>query len=191
MDILIRDAKKKREKLLLEINILEKEIQETNLSEAIEKNYAILKEVLRKHQDYVKDKKMCKLKRDANDYASGRVFTYSRKFDNINTERQGDKIAGQNPTTPLNTTTSDTDLSSSSSIVSEEASSSAQEQSTTTSGKSSFLLELERFCRGQKQTRIGQDTYRREPEEAKERMQQVETGKAGVTTRSASRNMKN
>ncbi|KAJ1211042.1 hypothetical protein NDU88_006404 [Pleurodeles waltl] len=95
MNILIGDAMEKRDKLLLDISILEKEIQDTNLSEAIEKNYGILKEGLRKHQEYVKDSKMRKLKRDANDYTTGKVFTYSCKFDNINVERQSDRTFRQ------------------------------------------------------------------------------------------------
>ncbi|KAJ1207463.1 hypothetical protein NDU88_002854 [Pleurodeles waltl] len=89
MDILIRDADEKREKLLVEISELEKEIHVPNLSEAITKNCGILREVLQGHQEYVREKKMCKLKKDATDYATGRVFTYSPKFDNINLERRG------------------------------------------------------------------------------------------------------
>ncbi|KAJ1104301.1 hypothetical protein NDU88_001713 [Pleurodeles waltl] len=77
MDILIRDADEKRDRLLKEISELEKEIQGTNLSEAITKNYGILKGVLQGHQEYVREKKMRKLKRDAIDYSTGRVLTYS------------------------------------------------------------------------------------------------------------------
>ncbi|KAJ1144285.1 hypothetical protein NDU88_010586 [Pleurodeles waltl] len=73
MDILIRDAKDKRERLLIEIEVLEKEIQDTNLKEAIGKNYNILRDVLQKHQEYIKEKKMHKLRHDANDYVKGRV----------------------------------------------------------------------------------------------------------------------
>ncbi|KAJ1151760.1 hypothetical protein NDU88_004540 [Pleurodeles waltl] len=68
MDILIRDAKEKRERVLAEIDTLEKEIRDTNLMETIEKNYNILKNVLQQHQEYIKEKKMCKLRRNANDY---------------------------------------------------------------------------------------------------------------------------
>ncbi|KAJ1113728.1 hypothetical protein NDU88_001970 [Pleurodeles waltl] len=71
MDILIRDAREKRERLLLDIETLEKEIQDTNLKEAIDKNYDILKNVLQQHQEYIKENKMRKLRRDANDYAAG------------------------------------------------------------------------------------------------------------------------
>ncbi|KAJ1176045.1 hypothetical protein NDU88_001329 [Pleurodeles waltl] len=65
-----RDAREKRERLLLDIETLEKEIQDTNLKEAIDKNYDILKNVLQQHQEYIKEKKMRKLRRDANDYAA-------------------------------------------------------------------------------------------------------------------------
>ncbi|KAJ1097155.1 hypothetical protein NDU88_002282 [Pleurodeles waltl] len=191
MDILIRDAREKRERLLLDIEALEKEIQDTNLKEAIEKNYNILKDVLQKHQEYIKEKKMRKVRRDANDYITGRVFTYAHKFDNINTERQGDKVPMQTVSTLSNITASDTDLSSCSSFTSEEAGSSLQEYGTTTNTKSTFLLEMERFRRGQKHNRMAQATYQREPEGGREKMLEPATGKTGVTTRSVARNMKN
>ncbi|KAJ1199225.1 hypothetical protein NDU88_003063 [Pleurodeles waltl] len=44
MDILIRDARAKRDKLIEDILALEKEIKDINLPEAKEKNYKILKE---------------------------------------------------------------------------------------------------------------------------------------------------
>ncbi|KAJ1156403.1 hypothetical protein NDU88_009122 [Pleurodeles waltl] len=80
VDILIRDAREKRERLLVDIEVLEKEIQDTNLKKAIDKYYNILRDVLQKHQTYIKEKKMSKLRRDANDYVTGRVFTYAHKL---------------------------------------------------------------------------------------------------------------
>ncbi|KAJ1191023.1 hypothetical protein NDU88_000340 [Pleurodeles waltl] len=87
MDILIQEARAKRDKLLEDILALEKEIKDINLPEAKEKNYKVLKEVLHKHQEYIKDKIIRKLKRDDGDYKSGRVFTYACKFDNIKLDR--------------------------------------------------------------------------------------------------------
>ncbi|KAJ1110886.1 hypothetical protein NDU88_008232 [Pleurodeles waltl] len=127
MDILIRDAKEKRERLLAEIDTLEKEIQDTNLKETIEKNDNILKNVLQQHQEYIKEKKTRKLRRDANDYDTGRIFTFARKFDNSNTDISTNRISLAAHSVP-NIATSDTDLSSCSSITSGEAGSSLEEQ---------------------------------------------------------------
>ncbi|KAJ1208888.1 hypothetical protein NDU88_004272 [Pleurodeles waltl] len=191
MDILICDAKEKRERLLAEIKTLEKEIRDTNLRETIEKNYDILKNVLQQHQEYIKDKKMRKLRRDAKDYDTCRVFTFARKFDNTNTDNRGNRISLPAAHTVSNITTSDTDLSSCSSNTSEEASSSLQEQRSTTHNKSSFLLEMERFRRGQKYNRLAQATHIKEPEGAREKGAEPVNNKIGMTTRSVTRNTKN
>ncbi|KAJ1120654.1 hypothetical protein NDU88_008816 [Pleurodeles waltl] len=191
MVILIRDAKDKRERLLTDIEVLEKEIQDTNLKEAIGKNYNILKDILQKHQEYIKEKKMRKLRHDANDYVKGRVFTYAHKFDNMNTERQDNRAPLPAVPSVSYVTTSDTDLSSCSSFKSEEASSLPHEQRAITNNKSTFLLEMERFCRGQKYNRMAQTTYTREPEGEREKVSEPVTNKTGVTTRSFARNMKN
>ncbi|KAJ1165293.1 hypothetical protein NDU88_005721 [Pleurodeles waltl] len=185
------DAREKRERLLLEIEALEKEIQDTNLKETIEKNYNILKDVLQKHQEYIKEKKMRKLRRDANDYVTGRVFTYAHKFDNINTERQDNKAPLPSVSTLSNITASDTDLSSCSSVTSEEAGSSLQEYRTTINTKSTFLLEMERFRRGQKYNRMAQATHLKEPEGGSEKVSEPAANKTEVTTRSVACNMKN
>ncbi|KAJ1175289.1 hypothetical protein NDU88_000577 [Pleurodeles waltl] len=86
MDILIRDAKDKRDKLMQEITLLEKEIDDIDCTDNKAKNYNILKDVLHKHQLYIKDKKLRKLKRDDNDYKNGRVFTFARKYDILRTD---------------------------------------------------------------------------------------------------------
>ncbi|KAJ1110568.1 hypothetical protein NDU88_007918 [Pleurodeles waltl] len=191
MDILIRDAKEKREQLLLDIETLEKEIQDTNLKEAIGKNYDILQNVLQQHQEYIKEKKMRKLRREANDYATGRVFTFARKFDSMNSDNRVERALVSAAQTVSSIATRDTDLSSCSSITSEEATSSMQEQRNITHNKSTFLLEMERFRQGQKYKRQAQATHLREPEGGREKGVESANNKTGVTTRSAMRNMKN
>ncbi|KAJ1091749.1 hypothetical protein NDU88_004866 [Pleurodeles waltl] len=84
INILIKHADRKRSKLLLDIASLEEEIKGLNLTEATDKNYAIMKEILNGYQLYVKDKKMRKLIRDENDYSKGRIYTFARKFDLVN-----------------------------------------------------------------------------------------------------------
>ncbi|KAJ1128398.1 hypothetical protein NDU88_006777 [Pleurodeles waltl] len=190
MDILIRDAREKRERLLSDIEVLEKEIQDTNLKEVIEKNYNILKDVLQKHQEYIKEKKMCKLRRNANDYVTGRVFKYAHKFDNMNMVRQDNRAPLPTGSTQSNLTASDTDMSSCLSITSDEANSSLREHKTITNTKYTFLLEMERFRRGQKHNKMAQATFLREPEGGREKVSEPAANKTGVTTRSGGRNMK-
>ncbi|KAJ1091750.1 hypothetical protein NDU88_004867 [Pleurodeles waltl] len=190
MDILIRDAKDKRERLLTDIKNLEKEIQDTNLTEAIDKNYNILSSVLQKHQEYIKEKKLHKLRRDANDYAKGRVFTYARKFDNLNSDRSVNRATTAFEAGISNVTASDTDLSSCSSLTSDDTNSVPPQQATTSSNKSTFLLEMERFRRGQKLNKMPSTTHTREPEGAGERVPEPVTNTTRVITRSTARNLK-
>ncbi|KAJ1104458.1 hypothetical protein NDU88_001871 [Pleurodeles waltl] len=191
MDILIRDAREKRDRLLVEIELLEKEIQDTNLKEGITKNYDILNKVLQQHQIYIKDKKMRKLRRDANDYATGRVFTFAHKFDNFNNDNRTN-TASLPPAQPVSSiTSSDTELSRCSSITSDEASCSRHDQDSLSHIKSTFLLEMERFRRGQRHNRNTQATYPREPEGEREKRAEQINNKTGVTTRSVTRNLKN
>ncbi|KAJ1177892.1 hypothetical protein NDU88_003144 [Pleurodeles waltl] len=191
MDILIRDAREKRTRLLVDIETLEKEIQDTNLKDAIDKNYDILKNILQQHQEYIKEKKMRKLRRDANDYAAGRVFTFAHKYDNINHDNSAENTSVSAAQTASSITTSDTDLSSCSSIASDEATGSMQQQMNITHSKSTFLLEMERFRRGQKHNRLTQATHVREPEGGREKGAELTNNRIGMTTRSAVRNMKN
>ncbi|KAJ1144745.1 hypothetical protein NDU88_011042 [Pleurodeles waltl] len=61
MDILIRDAKDKRDKPMQEITLLEKEIDDIDCTDNKVKNYNILKDVLHKHQLYIKHIRLCYL----------------------------------------------------------------------------------------------------------------------------------
>ncbi|KAJ1082733.1 hypothetical protein NDU88_002898 [Pleurodeles waltl] len=87
MNILIKHAERKREKLLLEISSLEDQIKSLDLPEATAKNYSILRDTLNDYQLYIKDKKLKKIIRDENDYANGRIYTFARRFDQVNKDR--------------------------------------------------------------------------------------------------------
>lgn len=85
IQILIEIAERKVASLQIKISELEKEIQDLNLKEATEKNYEILKGVLTRHQNEIKDRKRRQLKRDEADYKEGRVY-YRQKIRQISTE---------------------------------------------------------------------------------------------------------
>ncbi|KAJ1140439.1 hypothetical protein NDU88_006791 [Pleurodeles waltl] len=80
INILIKHADRKRDKLLQDITSLEEEIKNLNLTEATDKNYTIMREILTGYQLYIKDKKMRKLIRDDNDYTNGRIYTFARRY---------------------------------------------------------------------------------------------------------------
>ncbi|KAJ1201834.1 hypothetical protein NDU88_005640 [Pleurodeles waltl] len=143
MDILIRDARMKRDRLLADVVTLEKEIGDINLPEAKVKNYEILKDVIRKHQDYIKDKKTRKLRRDDNDYKNGRVFTFARTFDNIKTDKSEGVTHIHTTDTVSVASTSVTERSSASSMTDSDWGTTSQKTSVPMGHKSSFLLELE------------------------------------------------
>ncbi|KAJ1096649.1 hypothetical protein NDU88_001784 [Pleurodeles waltl] len=149
MDILIRDAKAKRDKLLQDIAVVEKDINDIDSPDTKTKNFNNLKEVLHKHQLYIKDKKLRKLRRDDNDYKNGRVFTFARKYDSTKLDSNRESPMTKKNLSPSNLTTSDTDISSISSGTSEDTRDQTPLPSST--HRSPFLLELERFRRGQKQ----------------------------------------
>ncbi|KAJ1200188.1 hypothetical protein NDU88_004015 [Pleurodeles waltl] len=189
MDILIRDAMNKREQLLKDMQTLEKDIEETNLTEAIENNYEILKEVLQQHQQYIKDKKLRKLKRDANDYKSGRVFSYACKYDNVRLDKQVDIHQTCIDDSTSIASTSDSEVSSISSKRSQDSSNLNAQKSIVATDKSPFLLELQRYRKGQKPSWLGPQAQGREPGEAKGKAGSGEKEREGVTTKAASRNL--
>lgn len=106
IDILIENADRKVTRLQAEIQQLEGEIAALNLPEATTKNYDIVKTVLSNHQNDIKQRKACKLKRDELDYNSGRVFTFSKKYDYL---LQSDK--NKQTSEPISTSSSNTSLS--------------------------------------------------------------------------------
>ncbi|KAJ1205978.1 hypothetical protein NDU88_001396 [Pleurodeles waltl] len=185
MDILIRDAKAKREKLLQDIALLEKEINDIDSPDTIIKNYNILKEVLQKHQLYIKDKKVRKLRRDENDYRNGRVFTFARKYDTLKADSVRDTPSTKAKLPSPGLTTSDTDASSISSGTSEDTRDHTPLPSST--HRPPFLLELERFRKGQKQLQKRAVTNTSPPEGGNTSTNTYRR-QEGVATRSTTRN---
>ncbi|KAJ1201855.1 hypothetical protein NDU88_005659 [Pleurodeles waltl] len=152
INILIKHADRKRNKLLQDIASLEEEIKNLNLPEATDKNYTIMREILTGYQLFIKDKKMRKLVRDDNDYNNGRIYTFARKFDQLNKD-SGNRPAKSN--TPAGSTTvSLSDISNLSSDCSEshiDRSSDSTHPQNTTQQSSSFLEELGRYRKGLRQ----------------------------------------
>lgn len=88
MNILIKNTERKVDKLKKQIVELEKEISEMKLPELTEQNYNILKDVISKHQTQIKERKLSKIRRDESDYNSGRIFTFSKNFNEVNKFKQ-------------------------------------------------------------------------------------------------------
>ncbi|KAJ1155887.1 hypothetical protein NDU88_008612 [Pleurodeles waltl] len=152
INILIEHADRKRNKLLQDITSLEEEIKNLNLPEATDKNYAIMREILTGYQLYIKDKKMRKLVRDDNDYTNGRIYTFARKFDQVNRESGNRHIKSNTPAG--STAGSLSDISNLSSDCGEspvEGSSVSTHAQNTTQQSSSFLEKLDRYRKGLQQ----------------------------------------
>ncbi|KAJ1099086.1 hypothetical protein NDU88_004190 [Pleurodeles waltl] len=188
INILIKHADRKRNKLLLDIASLEEEIKNLNLTEATDKNYTIMRDILNGYQLYVKDKKMRKLIRDENDYSSGRIYTFARKFDQINKDTNKpnsnaipasaisdslsdiSNLSSDGTDTPLNRPTDNTALTNASLQA------------------NSFLEELGRYRRGIRQGFNRPGTNRNPP--GGEGSNTTSNTRGGVTTRSTLRNQK-
>ncbi|KAJ1163039.1 hypothetical protein NDU88_003502 [Pleurodeles waltl] len=164
INILIKHANRKRNKLLLEIASLEEEIKNLNLTEATDKNYAIMKDILNGYQLYVKDKKMRKLIRDENDYSSGRIYTFARKFDQVNRETTTVQTRFTTPTESISGSLSDvSNLSSDSTSLSLDRPSDNTTHANAYHQPNAFLEELGRYRKGIRlqQTRPKQKCTRR------------------------------
>lgn len=83
MGILIENYDRKVSQLLKDIDLLEQEIKKMNLSEATEKNFAILNDIIQRYLSDIKQQKTRKLKMDEHDYSSGRMFTFAKKYDHL------------------------------------------------------------------------------------------------------------
>ncbi|KAJ1135369.1 hypothetical protein NDU88_001809 [Pleurodeles waltl] len=151
INILIKHADSKRDKLLLDIVSLDEEIKNLNLPEATDKNYAILKDILNGYQLYIKDKKMRKLNRDENDYSNGRIYTFARRFDQVNKDTSG-KIT-ETITTVGSAASSLSDISniSNNSLDPPTVGPSGNPPSHNVPQSSSFLEELGRYRKGVRQ----------------------------------------
>ncbi|KAJ1218580.1 hypothetical protein NDU88_006158 [Pleurodeles waltl] len=189
INILIKHADRKRNKLLLDIASLEEEIKNLNLTEATNKNYAIMKDILNGYQLYVKDKKMRKLIRDENDYSSGRIYTFARKFDQVNRETTNKLARIDTPGESISDSLSDvSNLSSDSTGLSLDRSSDNTTRPNASHQPNAFLEELGRYRKGIRQNfnRLGPN--RNTP--VGEGSDGTTNTREGVTTRSTSKTQK-
>ncbi|KAJ1162146.1 hypothetical protein NDU88_002622 [Pleurodeles waltl] len=143
INILIKHADRKRDKLLQDITSLEEEIKNLNLTEATDKNYTIMREILTGYQLYIKDKKMRKLIRDDNDYTNGRIYTFAWRFDQVNKESSNRTICTTTPSGSIAGSLSDiSNLSSDCSDPPRDRSAVSTLPPNTTQQSNSFLEEL-------------------------------------------------
>ncbi|KAJ1098094.1 hypothetical protein NDU88_003210 [Pleurodeles waltl] len=188
INILIKHADRKRNKLLLDIASLEEEIKSLNLTEATDKNYTIMRDILNGYQLYVKDKKMRKLIRDENDYSSSRIYTFARKFDQINRDTNKPN-SNATPTSAISDSLSD--ISNLSSDGTDTSVNRAIENVAPTNASlqtNSFLEELGRYKRGIQQGFNKPGLNRNPP--GGEGSNTTNHTRGGVSTRSTTRNQK-
>ncbi|KAJ1118764.1 hypothetical protein NDU88_006951 [Pleurodeles waltl] len=80
---LIEISEEEYEKHCKEVDNLTKQIEEANWGEITTKNYAILNSVIDRYEEDLIQRKNQKFRRDLYDYQHGRVYTFSKKYDNI------------------------------------------------------------------------------------------------------------
>ncbi|KAJ1208280.1 hypothetical protein NDU88_003666 [Pleurodeles waltl] len=141
MRILIKHSEEKTSKLQVEVDKLEKSIDDMNLKDAIKRNYEILDKVMDEYQISLRDKKLCKIKRDEIDYREGRIYTFARKYNNLKTHVASKRTRIE---------TSDTDSASLSSVGSFESTTSSAASAPPVRNPSPFLVEMERLRLGSK-----------------------------------------
>ncbi|KAJ1089792.1 hypothetical protein NDU88_002936 [Pleurodeles waltl] len=152
INILIKHADRKRTKLLQDITSLEEEIKTLNLPDVTDKNYIIMREILTGYQLYIKDKKLRKLVRDDNDYSNGRIYTFARRFDQVNKDSYNRPTDSKTPATAVAGSLSDiSNVSSDCSDSPIDGSSASTLPQNTTQRSHSFLEELGRYRKGLRQ----------------------------------------
>ncbi|KAJ1091291.1 hypothetical protein NDU88_004418 [Pleurodeles waltl] len=80
---LIEISEEEYDKHRKEVDNLTQRIEEANWGEITTKNYAILNSVIDRYEEDTIQRKNRKIRRDLYDYQHGRVYTFSRKYDNI------------------------------------------------------------------------------------------------------------
>ncbi|KAJ1206625.1 hypothetical protein NDU88_002027 [Pleurodeles waltl] len=80
---LIEISEGEYEKHRKEVDNLTQRIEEANWGEITTKNYAILNSVIDRYEEDLIQRKNRKFGRDFYDYQHGRVYTFSKKYDNI------------------------------------------------------------------------------------------------------------
>ncbi|KAJ1144085.1 hypothetical protein NDU88_010387 [Pleurodeles waltl] len=80
---LIEIAEEEYDKHRKEVDNLTQRIEEANWGEITTKNYAILNSIIDRYEEDIIQRKNRKFRRDLFDYQHGRVYTFSKKYDNI------------------------------------------------------------------------------------------------------------
>ncbi|KAJ1216433.1 hypothetical protein NDU88_004035 [Pleurodeles waltl] len=80
---LIEISEEEYDKHHKEVDNLTQRIEEANWGEITTKNYAILNSVIDRYEEDIIQRKNRTFRRDLFDYQHGRVYTFSRKYDNI------------------------------------------------------------------------------------------------------------
>ncbi|KAJ1178155.1 hypothetical protein NDU88_003402 [Pleurodeles waltl] len=80
---LIEISEEEYEEHRKEVDNLTQRIEEANWGEITTKNHAILNSVIDRYEEDLIQRKNRKFRRDLYDYQHGRVYTFSKKYDNI------------------------------------------------------------------------------------------------------------
>ncbi|KAJ1114552.1 hypothetical protein NDU88_002787 [Pleurodeles waltl] len=80
---LIEISQEEYEKHRQEVDSLTQRIEEANWEEITTKNYAILNSIIDRYEEDIIQRKNRKFRRDLYDYQHGRVYTFSKMYDNI------------------------------------------------------------------------------------------------------------
>ncbi|KAJ1149651.1 hypothetical protein NDU88_002456 [Pleurodeles waltl] len=80
---LIEISEEEYDKHRKEVDNLTQRIEEANWGEITTKNYAILNSIIDRYEEDIIQRKNRKFRRDLFDYQHGRVYTFSKKYDNI------------------------------------------------------------------------------------------------------------
>ncbi|KAJ1117153.1 hypothetical protein NDU88_005354 [Pleurodeles waltl] len=147
-----------------EVDQLTQRIEEANWGDISTKNYAILNNIIDNYEADIIQRKNRKFRRDLRDYQQGRVYTFSKKYDNV-----------QDPNPPMDTLSCPDTIPSSEVETSEDS----DKESSIRPGVN-FLEEARRF-------RLGslQETRTKLPD-----ISAATPGTSGIQTRARSKNLR-
>ncbi|KAJ1115206.1 hypothetical protein NDU88_003432 [Pleurodeles waltl] len=80
---LVEISQEEYERHKQDVDQLTQRIEEANWGDITTKNYAILNNILYNYESDIIQRKKWKFRRDLRDYQQGRVYTFSKKYDNI------------------------------------------------------------------------------------------------------------
>lgn len=88
--ILVKYAQIDCDELLKEIDKLNEQIERLEQTEYISKTRKEIQDRIKKQEDKIKLRKVHKFARDKEDYEQGNIFTFSRRYENVNKMRLND-----------------------------------------------------------------------------------------------------